>query len=92
MKSLLIVALLALSGCATPLTEYEREDRIAKDTEVWRVCQQVYAHLGKPTYHIDHSHDRMIPKNRGREIENMRSDIRTNNCRMIWRRVMRGNR
>jgi hypothetical protein len=85
----LIVA--SCTGCATLTTEQEdaRLDHIAQDVDVWVLCSKVYKQMGRPTVHVDHSHDRMRQTTPNRAVENMRSDIMHNGCRMIYKQVMR---
>ena len=87
---LLALMLLSLVGCASaPLTvdeQYEREDRITQDGEVWSLCKRVHAASGNPTWHIGHTHGKQS-KSRTREVSEMRDDISTNGCRRIYKQV-----
>jgi hypothetical protein len=60
---------------------------------VWRICQAVYKRVGAPTWHIDHEHDKRKDRHKSlmRKRWEMRSDIRTNNCKQIYRQVMKEN-
>jgi hypothetical protein len=84
---LLALILFWIFGCA-PMTEQERELSAWKagiDAENWSLCQMAYRQHGKPTIHIDHTHQRTrkdgtTPATR-RWI--VRQDLSDNNCSYI---------
>jgi hypothetical protein len=84
-KLLFVVALLLLfsmiTGCATPLTEAERENRDyarAERAAKLEVCQRLYKSLNKPMIST-HAHRRGI-KHRDWEV---RDDLWHNNCHRL---------
>jgi hypothetical protein len=87
---LLALILWWIFGCTT-LTEAEREERLWKigiDAENWQMCEQVYKELGKPTYHLDHTHP--TTKRAAQRVPttangwwDLKSDLSVNRCREI---------
>ncbi len=73
--------LLFLFGCASNLTEAEREWRHGIDRENWRLCERVYQQQGVATVHIGHSH--RYDSRRPPRIWHVRDDLRVNNCQRI---------
>lgn len=84
---MLLVALILIGGCATPLTEYERAERQALNEEVWAVCVANYKHKLTPMSTVRYTGTRIKP-GVAQARRNMAADIRTNNCRAIYRAVM----
>ena len=76
MRMLLLITLLMLTGCATPLTKYERQEQDAIDRENWVMCQLAYKQANKVM--ISH-HDHKRGPHRDHEI---RDDLRDNACRL----------
>ena len=73
--------LILLVGCASNLTEGEREWREGIDRENWALCERVYRDQRRPTLHVGHTHKyegRRPPK-----IWHVRDDLRTNYCRSV---------
>lgn len=87
MKILLAILTLALlMGCET-LTTYEKAERTAVDLDVWAVCVANYKHKGIPMSSIRYTATRIKP-NPEQLRRQMLDDIRTNNCRAIYRAAM----
>jgi hypothetical protein len=75
---------LFLAGCASTLTEEEREVKEYNEQvmrENWTLCEQVYLANGTPTFHKGHTHTR--GSTRRSSLENIRQDLITNRCRHI---------
>lgn len=88
-KTLLLICILALSGCAT-LTEAEKKDkewdagmRRAYTLENAALCMQLMRKAGAISYHINHMHDERRPLRGHRQLAAAREDIIHNRCRMI---------
>jgi hypothetical protein len=76
-----VIGLIILaSGCASTLTNEERLWRESVDNENWELCQLVYRKHGQPTFST-HAHG----VGKGHRPEDVRDDLRSNNCRMTLR-------
>lgn len=86
-----VLVFMAMTGCATvPMTDYERDAKLATDLDVYAVCEAVYEYRLVPMTHINHTHSKhRAPYGKARDMANLRDDIRTNNCRAIYRAAMR---
>lgn len=82
--SILASLVLALSGCASQLTEEEIEVRRQIDLENWNLCELAIKLVNDYTIHVGHSHSRNRNRNRGNSTKQawiIRDDIRSNQCR-----------
>ena len=73
----LILLLFILTGCATALTEDERQLQHAIDRENWELCQIAYRQSNEIMISY-HDHKRGPHKN-----HEVRADLRDNSCRLV---------
>lgn len=73
-----ILIALALAGCATPLTEEEREYQHQINRENLAMCEKAYLKAGRAMV-SDHGHDRGT-KHTNSQI---RRDLRVNRCKRV---------
>lgn len=75
----LLLLFAVISGCATPLTEEQLEERAYRHNEAltkWETCERVYNQMNVPTIHKDHQHRRGY-KTRSWDVKD---DLWRNNC------------
>lgn len=84
----LVIICLTISGCAsTPEELVTRQERFEVDFANWQMCELAYQQSRKPTFHDDHIHSSTRALNMDKvtlaDRWNVKSDLMTNNCRMI---------
>ena len=75
----LCMIVLALSGCAAPMTSAERQEAYQNDLEDWRLCKRRI----RGTIHVGHQHPH---DDRGVSHPDIKDDLWRNGCRRILRR------
>ena len=90
MLLVMVVLVFSCEGCATPLTEYEKADRLAHDRDVWALCVLVYDKSDKPMRTEDVTATRLkMRKGSGQEVRRLRDNIRVNSCRTIYKQIVK---
>jgi len=76
---------LLLVGCATPLTDFEREVRFAETYEKWVLCREIYYQSGA-IWWSDWRVSRRIERGMDKpEYFDMVADLSRNSCNQILR-------
>ena len=68
-----------LEQCSKDVHDY----RAAMDEENWALCARLYANAGIPTYHRDHSHDKMRASTKRTREAWVKDDLLVNRCRAL---------
>ena len=79
--------LMLLYGCASGVTEFDREYRLALTYDKWQVCRSVYMQQGViwvSTFHYSRLDEK---RNRVPDYLEMQMDLGRNNCRLLLKKL-----